>query len=151
MLSIGLVSIVGSEHYGKVAMAGTFAIIMSTGTSVVTLSYKIFQNAAFLRVFVTPVGHQGELSWEDALIKFREGWISLIIPTETTAAAIIYFLFAGAYLYAFKDVDPTIAYVTYGVLNVSPIALLLFYYGRRINENRWKTIREKLIKKAPDG
>ena len=115
MLSIGLVSIVGSEHYGKVARAGTFAIIMSTGTFVVTLSYKIFQNAAFLRVFVTPVGHPGELSWEDALIKFRGGWISLIIPTETTAAAIIYFLFAGAYLYAFKDVDPTIAYVTYGV------------------------------------
>ena len=43
-----------------------------------------------------------------------------------------------------------IAYVTYSVLNVSPIALLLFYYGRRRNENRWKTIREKLIKKAQD-
>jgi hypothetical protein len=75
----------------------------------------------------------------------------LIIPTKTTAAAIIYFIFAGAYLYAFKGVDPTISYVTYGVLNVSPIALLLFCYGRRINENRWKTSREKLIKKAQDG
>ena len=151
MLSIGLVSIVGSEHYGKVAMAGTCAIIMSSEKFVATLSYKIFQNAAFLRVFVTPVGHPGELSWEDALIKIREGWISLIIPTETTPAAIIYFLFAGAYLYTSKDVDPTIAYVTYGVLNVSPIALFLFYYRRRINENRWNTIKEKLIKKAQVG
>ena len=44
-----------------------------------------------------------------------------------------------------------IAYVTYSVLNVSPIALLLFYYGRWKNENRWKTIREKLIKKAQVG
>ena len=132
-------------------MAGTCAIIMSSEKFVATLSYKILQNAAFLRVFVTPVGHPGELSWEDSLIKIREGWISLIIPTETTAAAIIYFLFAGAYLYASKNVDPTIAYVTYGVLNVSPIALFLFYYRRRINENRWKTIRDKLIKKAPDG
>ena len=77
--------------------------------------------------------------------------ISLIIPAETTPAAIMYFLFAGAYLYAFKDVDPMIAYFTYSVLNVSPIALLLFYYGRRRNENRWKTIREKLIKKAQVG
>ena len=151
MLSIGIVSIVGSDHYGKVAMAGTCAIVMSSGTFVATLSYKIFQNAAFLQVFVTLVGHPGELSREDALIKFREGWISLIIPTETTAATIIYFLFAGAYLYAFKDVDPMIAYFTYSVLNVSPIALLLFYYGRRRNENRWKTIREKLIKKAQVG
>ena len=136
MLSIGIVSIVGSDHYGKVAMAGTCAIVMSSGTFVATLSYKIFQNAAFLRVFVTPSGHPGGLSWEDELIKFREGVISLIIPAETTPAAIIYFLFAGAYLYAFKDVDPMIAYVTYSVLNVSPIALLLFYYGRRINGNR---------------
>jgi hypothetical protein len=58
---------------------------------------------------------------------------------------------AGTYLYVFKSVDPTIAYVTYGVLNVNPIALLLFYYVRRIKENRGETIREKLIKKAQGG
>jgi hypothetical protein len=47
MLSIGLVSIVGSQHYGKVAMAGTCAIIMSSGTSVATLSYKKFKTLVF--------------------------------------------------------------------------------------------------------
>ena len=47
-LSTGLVSIVGSEHYGKITMAGTCAIIMSSEKFVATLSYKIFQNAAFL-------------------------------------------------------------------------------------------------------
>tara|TARA_B100001964_G_C14021177_1_gene503919 strand:- start:199 stop:777 length:579 start_codon:yes stop_codon:yes gene_type:complete len=145
MLSIGLVSIAGTEEYGKVAMAGTFAILMSSGMFVAALSYKIFQNAAFLRVFVTPVGDPAELSWEDALIRFRRGWISLIIPTETTAAAIIYFLFAGAYLYAFKDVDPTVAYITYGVLNVTPASLLFFYFWRRSNEKRWETIRLELV------
>ena len=66
---------------------------MSSGTFVATLGYKIFQNAAFLRVFVTRVGHPWDPSWEDGLIKFREGWIPLIIPTETTAAAIVYFVF----------------------------------------------------------
>ncbi len=143
ILSVALISIADRKNFALITLVSAFSVLFASSLYVASLSYKIFRNASFIRVFTGHIESEDKVHWEKALSKFNENKSSpMIIGFETKTIAIIYIVFSMAYTLMFYSINSILAVLLGIVLAI--VALRIYFipsYSNRYDQ-KWERVLE---------
>jgi len=145
ILALGLIAVADAEKAGVLTFGCAFAILFCSSLYVASLSCKIFQNGAFLKVFGPDEPEPSVVYWEDALATFREKDTMFPIHSETWAAAVIYVVLSLTFFFIFYRERPIAATVCAVVLLSVAIGVAVIYSRAAVYEKRWIATKDELL------
>lgn len=138
IISFGLASVGNMGAQGgvifsdRIVFGALFAVLFSSSLYIASLSYKIFERAAFLRYFAR---EEERLEWEEVVQRYREEHSPRFIGSETSAVAWIYTTLAVTFGVLFWDqFDPLV--VGGCTLVLLAVAIRIWLLPQRISAKR---------------
>ena len=138
ILAMGLLAVADPKNIRVVTLGCAFAVLFSSGTYVASLTYKIFRNASFLKVFVVA-------PWETALSKYRGNSVLnrffWPIGSESCAAGAIYLALAATFFFIFYTVNRPASIVCTAILTMNALSIFLVYKRASKMDKAWEEVK----------
>ena len=149
ILALGLLGIASPENIRDITLGSAFAVLFSSSLYVTSLSYKIFRNAQFLKVFLSPEKRENEIYWENALSEYQnKHGLPILIHSETTTVGAIYMVLSITFFFIFYRVNMIASFVCTFILLWISFCIFLIYKRRDNVLHTWQDLKPIIEEKA---
>lgn len=142
IFALGVLGVSDIEKQMEMTMTCMFSVLFLSGMFILTLSYKIYRNASFIKVFSTK--NNKEVYWENMLAEFRkEEKLPPIIHAEATTIGVVYLVMSVVFFMLFKRHFIFASFFTC-LLLIIPISMFCIYAKSKHYDSIWKKIKSDI-------